>query len=284
MEQTDILIIGAGAAGIAAAKSAWDAGCSSITMVDRKSAMGGVLLQCTHHGFGPMLSGPEYTHHLLNDFPSGIRFIPNTTVLSVSPDRTAQLSGGMSISFRQLILASGCLEIPMGALPIAGTRPRGVYTAGQMQEMMNLHGYIPQGPALILGSGDLGLIMARQMAALGIDVTLVERRPICGGMARNQKCLNEYPIRLLCGTTVTEVLGKKSLESVRLSDGSSVPCKTLLIAAGLRPDRELIHDLDSPDWLHLCGNCSTVHPMVESVIHEGKQAGLAAWQSIRGSI
>ena len=288
METYDILIIGAGAAGIAAAKAAAKAGCNSICLVDRKSQMGGVLLQCAHHGFGRDLDGVQYTAQLLEDFPAGISFYFNTTVTAVTKEKRALLRsaaiGKKTVTFKQLILATGCREIPIGALPIAGTRPKGIYTAGQMQEMMNLHGYSPEGPVVILGSGDLGLVMAKHMAERSIPVTLVEKRDTCGGMAKNQRCLREYPINLHCGTTVTEVLGEDALEGVKLADGSILPCKTLLIAAGLRPERELVRELENENWLHICGNCSTVHPMVEAVVNEGKQAGLSACENIRGSL
>ena len=288
MESCDILIIGGGAAGIAAAKAAWEAGCRQILLADRGNAMGGVLLQCAHHGFGRDLTGPAYTARLLEDFPEGVRFLPRTTVLSLGADRTAQLCGPnigrTTVSFRQLILAVGCREIPIGALPIAGTRPKGIYTAGQMQQMRNLLGIRPQGPVVILGSGDLGLVMAKHLAEDGLSVTLVEQRPTCGGMAKNQRCLQEYPIRLLCGTTIREVLGETQLEAVITSDGRTLPCRTLLIAAGLRPERELIRDLGDPSWLHICGNCRTVHPMVEAVVNEGKQAGIAAMNNLRGNL
>lgn len=288
MEHCDVLIIGAGAAGIAAARAAHDAGCESILLADRKQKMGGVLLQCAHHGFGLNLSGPEYAEKLLVGFPKGINWCPSTTVLSVSEGKTAILSGPeygrKTVAFQQLILAAGCREIPIGALPIAGTRPKGVYTAGQMQEMLNLHGFVPDGPVVILGSGDLGLVMAKQLSEIGLSVTLVEQRPVCGGMAKNQRCLKEFPIQLSCNTTISEVFGEKRLEGVMTPDGKYLPCKTLLIAAGLRPEREVVFGLGNPDWLHLCGNCNTVHPMVEAVIHEGKQAGVAAWENIRGSL
>ena len=281
MEHYDLLIVGGGAAGIAAAKAACEAGCSSIAIVDRKPSLGGVLLQCTHRGFGNGLTGIEYTRQLLRDFPTDVTVICSTTVLSVEKNRVAHLSGGREISFSRLILATGCRETPMGALPIAGTRPKGVYTAGQMQEMMNLHGFVPEGPAVILGSGDLGLIMAHQLAQAGLAVTMVEQRERCGGLARNQRCLKDDPIRLVCGQTVTEVSGERKLEACRLSGGEWIACKTLLIAVGLRPERTLTANLGNPTWLHLCGNCNTVHPMVEGVLSEAIQAGQTAWETMR---
>lgn len=281
MEHCDILIIGGGAAGIAAAKAAFRAGCKSIALVDRKPALGGVLLQCTHRGFGKGLTGVEYASGLLRDFPGDISPVLNTTVLSVEETKVARLSGGRELFFSQLILATGCREIPMGALPIAGTRPKGIYTAGQMQEMMNLHGFVPEGPAVILGSGDIGLIMANQIAALGIAVTLVEKKDTCGGLARNRCLLREYPIRLICGQTIRTVQGEKTLEGCFLSGGEYLPCKTLLIAAGLRPEQTLIAHLGNPAWLHLCGNCNAVHPMVEGVTAEGVHAGTAAFEMLK---
>lgn len=280
MEHYDILIIGGGAAGIAAAKAACQSGCDSVALVDRKPALGGILLQCAHRGFGEGLTGPEYAASLLEDFPKEITLILGTTVLSVEKTKTARLSGGRWLSFSQLILATGCREIPMGALPIAGTRPKGVYTAGQMQEMMNLHGFVPEGPVVILGSGDIGLIMAKQIASLGIAVTLVEQKDSCGGMARNRRCLREYPIRLICAQTIVSVRGEKTLEGCWLSGGGYLPCKLLLIAAGLRPERTLGAGLGNPGWLHLCGNCNTVHPMVEGVTAEGARAGIAAFSAV----
>ena len=285
MEHFDILIIGGGAAGIAAAKECAGA---KVLLVDRKPGLGGVLLQCAHRGFGKNKTGVEYTRELLRNFPENITLALNTTVLSVSREKTALLCGKdfgrREISFSQLILASGCREIPMGALPIGGTRPKGVFTAGQMQELMNLHGHTPEGPVVILGSGDLGLIMAKQLAEAGLSVTLVEKKETCGGMARNQRCLEEYSISLLCGDTIREVLGSPHITGCVTEKGRELPCKTLLIAAGLRPERELVSHLGSPEWLHICGNCNKVHPMVEAVVTEGKQAGKAALENLRGAI
>ena len=288
MEHCDILIIGAGAAGLAAAEAAWNAGCNNILLVDRKSSPGGILLQCRHRGFGAGLDGPEYIEKLTADFPKEIRYLPDTTVVSLSENREALLKsplfGEKNVAFDQLILATGCLEIPMGALPIAGTRPQGIYTAGQMQAMMNLYGYRPDGPVVILGSGDIGLVMARQLSELGLSVSVIEQKAICGGLSRNRSCISQYNIPVFCNSTITEVRGSLRLEAVILSDGRMLPCKTLLIAVGLVPERELIADLAGADWLHLCGNCRTVHPMVETVVYEGTQAGLAACRNIRGAI
>ena len=285
MEHYDVLIIGGGAAGIAAAKACAGA---KVLLADRRPELGGVLVQCAHRGFGKNKTGREYAAELMADFPETVKLAPETTVLSVSSDRTALLSGKgfgcKPVRFSQLILAAGCREIPMGALPIAGTRPGGIYTAGQMQERMNLHGFVPEGPAVILGSGDLGLILAKHLAEAGLSVTLVEKRESCGGMARNRRCLEEYPIRLICGDTVARVHGTPWITGCTTETGRHLPCKTLLIAVGLVPERELVVSLGSPGWLHLCGNCNEVHPMVEAVVQEGYRAGTAAMENLRGAL
>lgn len=284
MKTFDILIIGGGAAGIAAATGAYEAGCRSIAIVDRKKSLGGILLQCLHRGFGYDQNGPEYTEKLLQNLPAEITFLGSTTVLAVTKEKIAHLSGGETLQFRQLVLAAGCREIPIGALPIAGTRPKGIYTAGQMQERMNLFGQIPEGPVVILGSGDLGLVMANHLSQAGLPVTLVEKQSVCGGMARNQRCLENPLVRLICSATVTEVLGEPFLEACVLSTGERIVCKTLLVAVGLIPERELTAELGTPEWLHICGNCNRVHPMVEAVVKEGKMAGITAWNEVRGNL
>lgn len=291
MEHCDIVIVGAGAAGIAAARSAHEAGCKSILLVDSKQKMGGVLLQCAHHGFGPQLTGVEYVQKLLEQFPKEIKVMLGTTVVSVSSDRTVVLSspscGLQKIRFEQLILAAGCQEIPIGALPVGGTRPEGLYTAGQVQELVNICHKLPKGPSVILGSGDLGLIMAEQLSLEGVKVAaMIEQKAACGGLARNQRCLEKYHIPLLCFSTVTEVLGQEVLSAVKISRSDTeeeqiIPCSSLLVAVGLRPDRSLLLGLGSPDWIHLCGNCHRVHPMVEAVTAEGKRAGADAFERMR---
>lgn len=288
MEQFDILIVGGGAAGIAAAKAAWRAGCRSILLADRREALGGILRQCAHNGFGQGQTGPEYLKTLLLDFPADVTCWRNATVLSITQECRAHIlspeAGDRTVSFRQLILASGCRERPIGALSIPGTRPRGIYTAGDMQERMNLYGFLPEGPVVILGSGDLGLILANQLSGAGRNVTLVEQKTQCGGMARNQACVRDGRVPLLCGATITEVLGERELEGVMVSGHGYLPCRTLLTAVGLVPERRLIFGLGEPDWLHVCGNCRAVHPMVEAVISEGSRAGIAAWERIKGGL
>ena len=285
MDHYDILIIGGGAAGIAAAG---ECGGAKVLLADRRPELGGVLIQCAHRGFGRNKDGPGYARDLIKDLPDTVELALDTTVLSVSPDRTALLSGKnfgrKTVSFSQLILASGCREIPAGALPIGGTRPRGVYTAGQMQELMNIYGYRPRGSAVILGSGDLGLIMAWHLAESGCSVTLVEQRDTCGGMAKNRRRLEGYPVRWILGDTVARIHGHPHITGCTTAGGEYIPCDSLLIAAGLRPERELIRDVEGADWLHICGNCNTVHPIVEAVICEGEQAGIAAYEKIRGSL
>ena len=282
MEHYDILIIGGGAAGIAAAKECMGA---RVLLVDRKPKLGGVLLQCTHRGFGNHQTGVEYAAALAEDFPESVTLALETTVLSVSEDRTALLAGRefgrRKVHFDQMILAAGCREIPAGALNIGGTRPLGVYTAGQMQELVNLHGFQPQGPVVILGSGDVGLIMAGQLARAGLAVTVVEKASRCGGNTVNQRCLRELPIRLICADTISEIWGKPRISHCVTVGGETLPCKTLLIAVGLMPEQELISHLGNPGWLHICGNCNQVHAMVESVVEEGEQAGRAAYEHTR---
>ena len=285
MESCDVLIVGAGAAGIAAARAAAEHCRGRILLAERGEAPGGVLLQCAHRGFGAGLTGPETAAALMKDFPPQVELWYNTTVLNITADRTALLSGkdiGLrQLGFRRLILATGCRERPFGSLGIGGTRPQGVYTAGQAQALLNRKGRLPEGPVVILGSGDLGLILGGQLSEAGCDVAaLVEQKAHCGGMARNRRCIERYRIPLLCSATVSRVCGGAALEGVmikHLATGEEryLPCKSLLIAVGYEPERELVRGLEGAEWLQLCGNCREIHPMIESVIKEGKTAGYA---------
>ena len=221
----------------------------------------------------------------MKDFPPQVELWYNTTVLRITEDRTALLSGRdtglQQLAFRRLILATGCRERAFGSLGISGTRPRGVYTAGQAQALLNQKGRLPEGPVVILGSGDLGLILAGQLSEAGCSVAaLVEQKAQCGGMARNRRCIEQYRIPLVCSSTVSRVCGGAALEGViikNLATGEEhyLPCKSLLIAVGYEPERELIRGLEGAEWLRLCGNCREIHPMIESVITEGKTAGYA---------
>ena len=285
MESCDVLIVGGGAAGIAAARAAAEHCRGRILLAERGEAPGGVLLQCAHRGFGAGLTGPEMVDELMKDFPQRVELWYNTTVLNITADKTALLSGRdigpRQLGFRRLILATGCRERPFGALGISGTRPRGVYTAGQVQALLNQKRCLPEGPVVILGSGDLGLILAGQLSAAGCAVAaLVEQKPQCGGMARNRRCIERCRIPLLCSSTVTRVCGGETLAGVMIKNLTTgeeafLPCKSLLIAVGYEPERELVRGLEGAEWLRLCGNCKEIHPMIESVITEGKTAGYA---------
>lgn len=292
MKSCEILIAGAGAAGLSAAAAAWEAGCRDVLLADRAGSPGGVLPQCLHEGFGLAaygreLTGPDYARRLAERLAeTGVRLLLNTEILSVSAEKKALLSGpgGLEeLGFQRLILAAGSRERTAGELLLGGTRPAGVFTAGQAQALINLGGRDIGDRAVILGSGDLGLIMARQLTLAGKQVlALVEREDRYGGMARNvRRCIGPGSIPVLFRTTVTELYGQGRLEAVRLThldsgESERLPCDTLLIAAGLVPERALIRDLGSPDWLTLCGNCRRIHDLADSAAAEGAEAGRAA--------
>jgi len=289
MEHVKLLIVGAGAAGLSAAISAWNAGCRDVLIADRASAPGGVLPQCIHRGFGlaafgEELSGPEYTERLLAELAgTGVRLSLDTEVLSVSDDRTVVLSrrGGVSrVRFERLILASGCREKSIGALSVAGTRPAGIFTAGQAQEMINLRHQDPGSEILILGSGDLGMILARRFALEGKHVIAVlEQAAHYGGMARNyHRCIEAYHIPLRCCMTVREIHGEGRISGVtaeHLDSGEReyIPCDTLVTALGLIPEKTLAQGLEASSWLSLAGNCCRVHDIVDSAASQAQRVG-----------
>ncbi len=289
MENTELLIIGAGAAGISAACAAWDAGCRNVVLVDRLPYSGGVLPQCLHEGFGlaafgKELTGPAYAEKLSEYLAqTGVRFLPGREVLAVTKEKTAVLSGSggvEEIRFERLILATGSRERTAGSLPIAGTRPAGVFTAGQAQEMINLRHWRLGRRVVILGSGDLGMIMARRFTLEGKQVLAVlEQGESYGGMARNyHRCIEAHQIPIFYHRTIREIHGMPRITGVTMEDLESgerelIPCDTLVTAVGLVPERELVRGLEKEAWLSLAGNCSRVHNLADSAATEGAKVG-----------
>lgn len=289
MRSCKLLVVGAGAAGISAALAAWNARCRDVVLVDRAESIGGILPQCLHEGFGltsygQELTGPEYTARLAEKLAdTGVVFLPGTEALSVSEERIAVLSRRGAVEqlhFERMILASGCRERSIGSLPVAGTRPAGIFTAGQAQERINLRRQDIGDEILILGSGDLGMIMARRFTLEGKHVIAVlEQDAQYGGMARNyHRCIEAFSIPLHCRMTVREIHGEGRICGVtaeHLDSGKLkfIPCDTLVTALGLIPERELIRDLDQPDWLFLAGNCRKVYDIVDAAAAEAERIG-----------
>ena len=249
----DVLVVGAGAAGMAAALSAREAGAKSVLLADRSTRLGGVLPQCLHAGFGmgifhQELTGADYAARWADMVRAApVALCLDTTVLSISPDRRALLSGPSGVeelSFQALVLAAGCREIPIGTLALPGTRPAGIFTAGQAQRMVNLQGLSLGRRIVILGSGDVGLIMARQFALAGCFVeAVVEQLDHCGGLPRNyHQCIEAYGIPLLTRSTVSCIHGEGRIRGVtirQLYSGAErfQPCDTLVTALGMVPER-----------------------------------------------
>jgi thioredoxin reductase len=302
MADCEILIIGGGPAGMAAALGAWEAGCRKILLAERAEQLGGILLQCLHSGFGlfyfgETLTGPEYAHRYLQKLHKlRIDVLTDTSVIALKPDGTALLSGPtcglINIKAGAVILASGCRERPIGALPVTGTRPSGIFTAGSAQKMVNLGGYDIGQRFIILGSGDVGMIMARQLTLLGKTVIAVlEKEARCGGLERNRiNCLEHFNIPLRTLRTVTGVHGTARIEGVtvrNVSNGNEeyIACDTLITSVGLIPERELSEQAAGsgmlPDWLFLCGNACYVHDLVDDVTREGEAIGRAAADFVR---
>ena len=315
--KADLVIIGGGPAGMSAAVAAYDAGLRDIIILERDKSLGGILRQCIHNGFGlhrfkEELTGPEYAYRYEQQVRErGIPFKLNTMVLDITPDKvvTAMNSedGLFTIEAKSIILAMGCRERPKGALNIAGTRPAGVFTAGTAQKFVNMDGYMPGKKVVILGSGDIGLIMARRMTLEGAKVEAVcELMPYSGGLARNiEQCLNDFGIPLMLSHTVVEIHGKERVTGVTIAkvDGNRRPiaetrqyieCDTLLLSVGLLPENELTKSasicLDritggavvdqnrqtEIEGVYACGNVLHVHDLVDYVSEESEIAGKAA--------
>ena len=316
-ELIDVLVIGGGPAGLAAAVAAYDSGCRSILILERESQLGGILRQCIHNGFGlhrfkEELTGPEYAERYVKMALE--RHIPHqcdTMVLEVTNNRTVTCTspqhGIQVFQAKAIVLAMGCRERPRGALGIPGTRCAGIYSAGTAQRMVNLEGMMPGKRIVILGSGDIGLIMARRMTFEGAKVlAVVELMPFSSGLKRNiVQCLDDYGIPLLLSHTVTDIRGRERLTGVTVSkvgpdrkpiSGTEIQydCDTLLLSVGLIPENELSRSagltLDransgpvvdqrfatSVPGVFACGNVLHVHDLVDNVSEESELAGQAA--------
>lgn len=314
---TDVAIIGGGPAGLAAAKAASENGAQNIVVIERDRELGGILQQCIHNGFGLHLFGEELTgpayaercYQLIKD--KNINFLIDTMALSIMPDKTIVTSSpqdGISyIKAKAIVLAMGCRERTRGAIRIAGSRPAGVFTAGAAQRMVNMEGVLPGSSAVILGSGDIGLIMARRLSLEGVKVlACIELSPYSNGLTRNiVQCLNDYDIPLYLSHTISQIHGKERVTGITCTKvdenfapvaGSEfdIDCDTVLLSVGLIPENELskqlgleMHPLTSGPivdqnrqtqvpGVFAAGNVLHVHDLADFASEEAALAGKAA--------
>lgn len=323
MKEYDIVVAGGGPAGLAAALAAKKAGIESILILERDKELGGILNQCIHNGFGlhtfqEELTGPEYAGRYIDLVKEqGIAYLLDTMVMEISPQKVVtamnRTDGVMQIQAKAVILAMGCRERSRGALNIPGYRPAGIFSAGTAQRLVNMEGYLPGREVVILGSGDVGLIMARRMTLEGAKVKVVaELMPYSGGLKRNiVQCLDDYGIPLKLSHTVVDIRGKERLEGVTLAQvdtqGKPIPgteedyaCDTLLLSVGLIPENELSKGMGvemdpvtagpvvdesletNIPGVFACGNVLHVHDLVDYVSEEAGRAGVNAARFVSG--
>lgn len=325
MIKHDIIIIGAGPAGLAAAIAAKEAGVEDVLVLERDSVAGGILNQCIHNGFGlhtfkEELTGPEYAGRFLKKAQElNVAIQLNTMVLDLSPEKvltvTSRDRGLEQLQAKAVVLCMGCRERPRGALNIPGYRPAGIYSAGTAQRLVNIEGFMPGKEVVILGSGDIGLIMARRMTLEGAHVKCVaELMPYSGGLKRNiVQCLHDYDIPLKLSHTVIDIQGRERVEGVTIAEvgpdrrpipgtEEHIPCDTLLLSVGLLPENELSENASVPlspitggpvvnesletavPGIFACGNVLHVHDLVDYVSEEAGRAGANAARYVKGEL
>jgi len=323
--EVDLVVIGAGPAGLAAAIKAKERGVEDIIVIERAEQLGGLLHQCIHTGFGLQyykedLTGPEYAHRFIKKLKNlKIKYLLKTMVIDISSDKKIIAinpeEGLLRLHSKALILAMGCRERSRGSIAIPGTRPAGIFPAGTAQRFINVEGFIPGKEIVILGSGDIGMIMARRLTLEGATVkAMVEILPYVGGLIRNEvQCVHDFNIPLFLEHTVTEIHGLDRVEAVTIAkvdkDRNPIPktekkikCDTLLLSVGLIPENELslkagveldsvtngpiVHGTmeTSVPGIFACGNVVQVHDLVDDVTIEGELAGASAADYILGKV